>query len=1034
MRFVFVFFFSMSMLQAEEVDLTREIAETLSINLDEMDPNLAYDCQAKPGEYSEQCSGVMKDRVHQYFGKDFLNLFTSDTPWKECSHQNLIRTSSRKPKGSDRLINVDDVVSEEMDFAVGRSFETYNGACLKDKNVFGVKLSSGSRKILAQALKGEYTYQSIRLKKSQKNSIESLAGIDAVLGGQILNDYECKNFQYPAVSRQCDQLKKCQNPDAAKESMDQMVNDTVKALAVIKAKEEEMRNAKDFITPSKNTNPRVKGRENRKRAAAFRKKKQAEIDSIRKLYTWMDGKKFKSFEKKISKAKNGENLKKLVGQAVSSQLKDTRKKLKEKLAKEEKATNCLRNREADCDDYEDTVSALPSLDDNELAGNNVLDRAQCLENRINLREKKKDQIIEAGTMTALTIASLAAAPLTGGLSLAANGALTVGRVAILATQAAVVGADITYAAVSVNNAVNECQNQLEKVTQYESQYGKENQYCPIASNPAKNQLTSDLKSCLVSAAWASADAIPLLALTRLGKPFREAITDLRKGNPTRKYKVKKEVDNVTQGRSVASFSDMPKGSHPLKSKKVIDGIGDDYAKLIDDSLDHPTSTLLRGVSNSSDLAKRQRQLIEEAIETGMLYGKKLPPKELESLKHQKDLLDAVLENPEMMKKLREEGFDFDGFIRGTADSDMGKLEVYRKLLTDASPKSDLMFDFLKGKGPAKATEALGEVLEDMGFEKGQFLFNSKLDNADIRDTFGKLPVLTGYLHELPGMSDAVMAYSKGLIGKEQFKAQLRANLFHNGPSDGFWNLLEGTFIPGAAKGGGHQATMADLFSGGVFDVSKGKGSTVRPNYGAPSSFESFVGTFYDRMSQGTKGGYLKINEELSFMPPLDNVRNLVVQENATWTLQQLNRLKAMAGDAKSLRPHEQRRVREMIDTGMDRIKAQQSRMEGLIKFPVDDAGKVIKPPQAMEITHKVRKRQGRNYRYESHKETFEVSKVDDKGAPLEYKRVLYNKSGEVKSSETLSPQDAWGRIKKSTKEVLDREEAYHGNPMTELKP
>ena len=465
------------------------VQQNVISELNTLGPEISYDCRDSNKEVNHNsCPQIFKDRATEYFGDDFLGIFTSDTPWRDCRKDDF--KFHRLHRRSQRIGQIGQTFEytpydQKITSSAAGSFEDYNIACLNKDQKYRIKLREKSKEKLVDSLRADFAYQSIRLKKSQLNSIESLAGIDAVLGGEILGDAKCENFQYPEVTKQCQNLKACQDDTKAKESMNQMVDDTIKALALIKVKEEEIKNASQYITPAKNKGGRRNTKEKTRKSESIQKRKEKEIESIRNLYTWMNGKKFKELESKIASSSSDKELKTLTEDAITQQLKSTRQKIQEKLGKEENATNCLRNRSESCGDYAETIAALPLLSKEEIGGSTELDHAQCLEQRINYRNKKNDEVVQAGTMAALTIASLAAAPLTGGLSIAASGAIQVGRVSVALAQAAVFAADATYAVSSFIGAQAECGKSLNNLKTFEVKNDHNLKHCPMAANPAK---------------------------------------------------------------------------------------------------------------------------------------------------------------------------------------------------------------------------------------------------------------------------------------------------------------------------------------------------------------------------------------------------------------------------------------------------------------------------------------------------------------------------------------------------------------------
>jgi hypothetical protein len=84
---------------------------------------------------------------------------------------------------------------------------------------------------------------------------------------------------------------------------------------------------------------------------------------------------------------------------------------------------------------------------------------------------------------------------------------------------------------------------------------------------------------------------------------------------------------------------------------------------------------------------------------------KLTPKEIESLKHQKDIL-AAIDNPQLAKQLEATGVDITALVHGMLDSDYGKLASAQKLMMEPSVQSERFLNILKGKDKtSKAAQA-----------------------------------------------------------------------------------------------------------------------------------------------------------------------------------------------------------------------------------------------------------------------------------------------------------------------------------------
>lgn len=307
-------------------------------------------------------------------------------------------------------------------------------------------------------------------------------------------------------------------------------------------------------------------------------------------------------------------------------------------------------------------------------------------------------------------------------------------------------------------------------------------------------------------------------------------------------------------------------------------------------LDHPTSNILKGSLDSRDYLLAQEKFVEDLTkkyqkgDSVELYGKLLSQKEMASLLHQRDLLDVALKNPTFSETLKKYQFDSDAYIRGSFDSDMGKLKVYQELFLLPSAKSDFLFRFLQGRGPKKSWQAMTELFQKYDRKPLPFL-NPKLSIITLRKIFNDHPILLGYFHEFPGMIDAVIAYETNVLNKNEFKNQILVNLGHSGPSAGYWKYLESILLP---KHLAHEnEILQDIFEGTQYHPEKnGDG---HPHYFSPTSFESFVATFFDRMSQATRGGYFKIDYEVNG-DPVKSLKTLLLEDNNIGTRAQLKLL------------------------------------------------------------------------------------------------------------------------------------------------
>ena len=294
-----------------------------------------------------------------------------------------------------------------------------------------------------------------------------------------------------------------------------------------------------------------------------------------------------------------------------------------------------------------------------------------------------------------------------------------------------------------------------------------------------------------------------------------------------------------------------------------------------------------GVKAAAQAALRKAGL-SAAGKVEMSYGRymsevkgQLAPKEIESLKHQKDLL-AAIKNPEIAERIEAAGVDLDALTKGILDSDFGKLESGQKLLMQSSPESDRLLNILRGKDSTTAAgRAYQKHMSEIG-QAGKTDFNAEMNNDQIRQIIRDRPILAGELHELPGMSRAIKDFDSGAISERQFIDRLNANRGHNHSPEGsgrtvgasgnqvipFWDDLENIFIPGALKG---DPLRAKFFANTVYDSGRvTEAGVVIPRYPAPTQKSVFIHSVFDRLSQGTGGGNIKMFYETSGKILADN--------------------------------------------------------------------------------------------------------------------------------------------------------------------
>lgn len=360
--------------------------------------------------------------------------------------------------------------------------------------------------------------------------------------------------------------------------------------------------------------------------------------------------------------------------------------------------------------------------------------------------------------------------------------------------------------------------------------------------------------------------------------------------------------------------------------------------------------------NKAKKAARQLALAGKEFKTYEAKVKnKLTPAELASLKHQEDLIDA-LSNPEVSARIGLSDSELKNLVQGIIDSDAGKLDSFKAHLTKATPDSNELLNVIKGSdNSTPAGRAFQEFMREneMG---GNGLLNKDLTNDQIREVFSGALATQGYLHELPGMSEAIKDLNAGRITADQFKKRIGANLFHNGPQAGFWELFNDTILPNHIDSKFVRDKFPDssglnnFFKNTAFQGETAANGFVKPKYPSPITKESMIHTTFDRLSQGTSGGNTKIfleqfNKQLVENPhaKMGDLKNLsgqsgltayrdmlvgnplakpkAVFSNGVGTSKQFDALYEVIAKSKKLTLNEKKKMREVVKASRDRTLA-----------------------------------------------------------------------------------------------------------------
>ena len=373
-----------------------------------------------------------------------------------------------------------------------------------------------------KTLIAEYYQTQQRLESGMRGTLQDITAIDQLIGNTNLNNINCNKFQLtPNILEECESLQKCSSSSSSEDILSQSAKDTMDALKAIEAIDQEIKKLKG---------PR--GRRLRNNRDKIQELKERKV-SLQSLYPWVAGKIFQDGYT------TGADEKK-VAQLIKEQLSYTRTKLHENIHEMQGAFSCIRYNQ-DChglnfdkvmaktptpnlsgafskdqiERIEQNPSEIDSLSSDQkkalkkdLFTLSQFDTVECLQKAREDVSEVRDELgfLAIDALLAVATVGLGSAAIAGKLAFRAVGHVSKAQ---RLQNLGLMGVDITFSAPYIDKAIDDCgdyMNELERTASEET-----NNVC--TKLPVRSKLTSDLKSCLLTASLASLPlAVPALAV------------------------------------------------------------------------------------------------------------------------------------------------------------------------------------------------------------------------------------------------------------------------------------------------------------------------------------------------------------------------------------------------------------------------------------------------------------------------------------------------------------------------------------------
>jgi len=351
-----------------------------------------------------------------------------------------------------------------------------------------------------------YNYLNKISENTQKLSNEVLH-INSLIGRELTMDLPCKDFTLPKNSFLCEEVKnrKCSPQKGLDTIASDLHEDAIAPIMAISKKIKEVRR-------------NYSGRGGSATMIKKLRELKSAIEFIKGEYPLLQGEVLKDYIDDIVSGKSSGKDKNIFKKNLKNQLVENKRALVKKIKNHNSMSNCIIYGDSgNCDDFEEDYRDIPyyqtpyqfsSLDSNaskeermqQLAREELYQLPECLDRSRNLKNDFNSFAAKTSLNIGLTI-------VTGGAALAVR-AGQLGRIA-LSARAAALGADSAFLYKSVDESIEICNEELNKLEQTSNTSGKFQ--CPTKADESLHYVKKrNVSSCVTASLLSSLDALPFL--------------------------------------------------------------------------------------------------------------------------------------------------------------------------------------------------------------------------------------------------------------------------------------------------------------------------------------------------------------------------------------------------------------------------------------------------------------------------------------------------------------------------------------------